>query len=74
MAPSEMAKWQQGTGRWTTKLVPNRYDLPALLGHSMICDENWTFEDEVCADELGACAIHMEWQEPFSIHHVYLDG
>ena len=38
------------------------YDLPALL--ASFCDDEWSFEDEVNpGDELGACALHMAWQE-----------
>lgn len=46
-------------------LTPPMYDLPRLL--ASVCDDEWTFEDEVCADELGACALHMEWQESLGV-------
>lgn len=50
---------------WIERIVPTRYDMPKLL--AKCCDDDWTFEDEVCSDELGACAVHMEWQEPYDV-------
>lgn len=57
---------------WEWRLAAPMYDLPALL--ASICDDEWTFEDEVNPDELGACAVHMEWQESFSMDHVLISS
>jgi hypothetical protein len=48
------------------------YDLPRTL--AKVTDDDWTFEDEVCAHDLGACAIHMEWQEPWAGYQEYVSA
>jgi hypothetical protein len=39
------------------------YDLPRMLAE--FTDDEWTFEDEVDGHELGHCAIHIDFQEPW---------
>lgn len=48
------------------RLVPAFHDYPAQIG--WLCEDPtfpYTFEEEIGADECGACAIHMSWSEPW---------
>jgi hypothetical protein len=51
-------------GHWETFFGPQIYDLPHWL--AAMTDDDWSFDDEVCAHDLGRCAIHMDWQEPLT--------
>jgi hypothetical protein len=44
--------------------------LPKLMGS--IADEDYSFEWLVNPDDVGAMAIHMEWQEPLTVHYVWV--
>ena len=49
------------------------YNAPALL--AAICDDPWeSFEEAVNpGDELGACAVHMVWQESTDLRLVQIE-
>jgi hypothetical protein len=56
---------------WEHRLAPQTPNLPKLFGS--IVDENYSFEYLVNPDDLGACAMHMEWQEPYTVHTCWVE-
>jgi hypothetical protein len=59
---------------WFPILARPMYDLPKVLGEVVEFiqehDPDYTFEQEVNPDDVGHCAIHMEWSESMDVHFV----